>query len=163
MKDKQKNKKAKKQEQDFEMLYKRAIADYQNLTKQTAKEKEEFARYVKSNMIMEFIPIYENLKLAVDHTEAKKENGEGLPKETEEVALGVKVILSQFEKILQENGVDIIDEIDVEFDPEKHEAVTQITTDKKEKVDKIAMIVKSGYKLGDKVIQVAKVAVYSCK
>lgn len=148
---------------DFEGMYKRALADYQNLQKTTAKEKEEFARYIKANLIMEFIPIYEHLNLAVDHADAEKENGKVLAQEVESVVLGIKAILSQFEKILQESGIDIINKVNVEFNPREHDAVTKVPTDEKESINKVAMIIKPGYRLGGKTIQPAKVAVYGDK
>jgi len=155
MKDKQENKKTRKQKEDkknFEDLYKRAIADYQNLQKQTAKEKEEFARYVKSNMIMEFILIYENLKSAVEHSDENNHDN---------WLEGVKFVIKQFEDMLANNGVQIINPVDESFDPAEHEAVEKIETENKKEVDKIVKVVKQGYKMGDKVIQPAKVVVYA--
>ncbi|MDP3899474.1 MAG: nucleotide exchange factor GrpE [bacterium] len=137
---------------DYENLYKRALADYQNLQKQTAREKEEFARYVKGNLIMEFIPIYENLRTAIDHS--GEENS---------WLTGVKYVIKQFEDMLANNGVQIINPVGEEFNPHEHEAVEKQETEDETKVGKVAKVLKQGYKLGDKVIQVAKVIVYSEK
>ncbi|MDP2736642.1 MAG: nucleotide exchange factor GrpE, partial [bacterium] len=52
---------------DWQNLYKRALADYQNLLKQTAKEKMEFAVYANENMLREILPVYDNLKMAMEH------------------------------------------------------------------------------------------------
>ncbi len=138
--------------EDYKNLYTRALADYQNLQKETTKEKEEFARYVKSNMIMEFIPIYENLKTAVEHSE-----------DDNQWLKGVEYIIKQFEDMFANNGVQIINPVDESFNPEEHEAVEKIETENKKQIDKIVKVVKQGYKMGDKVIQPAKVVVYSFK
>ena len=159
MKDKKENNKAKKpenksEEKDFEMLYKRALADYQNLQKQNAKEKEEFARYVKGNLIVEFIPIYENLKSAVEH--ADEDSHDNWLK-------GVEYVIKQFEDMLANNGVSVINPIGEEFDPHEHEAIEKEETDDNDKNNKVAKVLKQGYKMGGKVIQAARVAVYSYK
>ncbi|MFA5318357.1 MAG: nucleotide exchange factor GrpE [Patescibacteria group bacterium] len=144
----------KNKHEDFENLYKRALADYQNLVKQTTKEKEEFARYVKGNLIMEFIPIYENLKIAVDHADSKNHDS---------WLQGVQFVIKQFEDMLANNGVQIINPVDEQFNPAEHEAVEKVETEDEKQVDKIVKIVKQGYKMGNKVIQPAKVVVYSLK
>jgi len=159
-----KEEKKKDRHEDFENLYKRALADYQNLQKQTTKEKEEFARYVKGNLIMEFIPIYENLKTAVDHADSESHDS---------WLQGVNYVIKQFEDMLANNGVQIINPLSAEassedgggeeFNPAEHESVSAEATTEKGKVDKIVKVVKQGYKIGDKVIQAAKVIVYNLK
>ena len=144
----------KNKHEDFENLYKRALADYQNLQKQTAKEKEEFARYVKGNLIMEFIPIYENLKTAVEHSD--KDNHDSWLQ-------GVNYVIKQFEDMLANNGVQIISPEGEDFNPTEHEAVEKVETSDEKQANKVAKIVKQGYKMGGKVTQPAKVVVYSLK
>lgn len=151
MKNKKTNKDNKKK-QDYENLYKRALADYQNLQKQTAKEKQEFAKYANANLILEILPIYENLKTAVEHSE---EDNQWLE--------GVQYVVKQFEYFLQNNGVEVINPKGQEFNPAEHEAVEQVETENKKQVNKVAKVVKLGYKMYGKVLQAAKVAVFSCK
>jgi len=139
---------------DFEHLYKRALADYQNLQKQTAKEKEEFARYVKANVLMEFIPIYEHLKAAIAHTDEKNHD---------QWLAGVAYVIKQFEDMLANNGVAVINPLNEVFNPAEHEAVEKEETVDEKQVNIVAKVVKTGYKMGDKVIQAAKVVVYSEK
>ncbi len=144
----------KTRDQDFKNLYKRALADYQNLVKQTAREKEDFVRYLKGNLIMEFIPIYENLKNAVEHADGESHD---------KWLKGVQYVIKQFEDVLANNGVQIIDPAGGKFDPAEHEAVEKTETEDKKQANKVAKVVKQGYKMSDKVIQAAKVAVYTLK
>ncbi|OGF26628.1 nucleotide exchange factor GrpE [Candidatus Falkowbacteria bacterium RIFOXYC2_FULL_47_12] len=139
---------------DFENLYKRALADYQNLQKQTAKEKEEFARYVKANLILEFIPIYEHLKTAIAHADEKNHD---------QWLAGVQYVIKQFEDMLANNGVEVINPLNEPFNPAEHEAVEKEEIEDEKQVNTVAKVVKTGYKIGDKVIQAAKVVVYSEK
>lgn len=139
---------------DFEALYKRALADYQNLQRQTIKEKEEFATYAKAGVIMDMIPVYENLVSAVSY--ADENTGD-------QWITGVKYVIKQFEDILAQNGISIIDPVGETFDHAEHEAVEQVETGDKKRADTVAKVVKRGYKLNDRVLQPAQVSVYVLK
>src|SRR5680860_1277033 len=54
--------KLKNEEEDFENMYKRALADYQNLLKQSAQDRQDFVKYANEGLILEMIPVYDNLK-----------------------------------------------------------------------------------------------------
>ncbi|PIT94229.1 nucleotide exchange factor GrpE, partial [Candidatus Falkowbacteria bacterium CG10_big_fil_rev_8_21_14_0_10_43_11] len=54
---------------DLEYKWKRALADYQNLQKETAKEKVEFIKFANSNLLMEILPVYENLRTSLAHAD----------------------------------------------------------------------------------------------
>ena len=137
---------------DLEYKWKRALADYQNLQKETAKEKAEFVKFANSAILMEILPVYENLKTSLEH--ADENNHDAWLK-------GIKHVIKQFENILKDNGVEIINPVDSEFNPAEHEAVEKMETDDEKQVNKIAKVVKIGYKLHDRVIQAAKVVVYA--
>ena len=137
---------------DLEYKWKRALADYQNLQKETAKEKAEFVKFANSAILMEIFPVYENLKTSLEH--ADENNHDAWLK-------GIKHVIKQFENILKDNGVEIINPVDSEFNPAEHEAVEKMETDDEKQVNKIAKVVKIGYKLHDRVIQAAKVVVYA--
>ena len=62
--------------QELDNKYKRALADYQNLLKRTAKEKEEFFKYSSEQLITEFIPVYDNLKMSLNHTDEQIEKND---------------------------------------------------------------------------------------
>ena len=68
--DEQKNKeleKLKVQVEEYLNGWKRALADYENLKKQTQKEKEEFAKFATLNFVISLIPVYDHLKLSFNH------------------------------------------------------------------------------------------------
>lgn len=133
--------------------WKRALADYENLKKQTEIEKQEFVRFANANLLLGLIPVYENLKLALVH--APKNN---------EWTKGVEHIKNQFKQVFDYNGVEeIIPKAGDKFDIEIHEAVEhtdkiQISADNTDK-SKISKVVSCGYKLNSKVFVPAKVVV----
>lgn len=143
-----------RQESDFESMYKRALADYHNLLKQTAKEKEEFARYANLNFIMEILPVIDNFKISVEH----------IPEDQRENAWvqGINYIKKQLLDILIANGIEEIKTIGEKFNPEIHEAIKNKKgglEEKENKKDIITKEISSGYKMNGKIIRAAKVIV----
>jgi len=106
--------------------------------------------------LMEILPVYENLRTSLAH--ADENNHDAWLK-------GIKHVIKQFESILKDNGVEIIDPLGLEFNPSEHEAVESsfVETSEDKRIGKIAKVIKIGYKLNDRVIQAAKVVVYNKK
>ena len=139
---------------DWQKKYLRALADYQNLLKQTAKEKMEFAIYANEQMLKEILPVYDHLKLAMEH-----HNGES----SDEWLAGVKHVVKQFKDVLEKIGVEEIKVKDKKFDHNLMDAIKSEET-KDENLDgQVAKEVKAGYKLNGKIIEPAKVVVYKLK
>ena len=129
---------------ELEHKYKRALADYQNLVKQTAKEKQEFVKYANEQLLHEILPVYDNLKLALMHAKETPNNSN--------IIKGVGYVIKQFKDVLENLGVEEIETVGKKFDHHIMEAVEG-------KGDKVAKEVKPGYKLNGKVIAPAKVIV----
>jgi len=128
--------------ESFEHKYKRALADYQNLLKQTAKEREEFIKYANEQVIYDIIPVYDNLRVAMEHIdEAATKSG---------WSEGVKYVIKQFKDILENMGVEEIETAGKKFDYHSMEALEG-------KGETVIKTVKPGYKLRGKVIIPAKV------
>jgi len=140
--------------ENFENLYKRALADYQNLLKQTAKEKMEFAVYANEQMLREILPVYDHLNMAIAH-----HNGES----SDEWITGVKHVVKQFKDVLEKIGVEEIKVKDKKFDHNLMDALSNEETEDKKLDDLVAKEIKAGYKLNGKVIEPAKVIVYKLK
>lgn len=139
---------------ELENKYKRALADYQNLLRQTAKEKEEFVRYANENLLQEILPVYDNLKISLNH--AGEDSMGGLIE-------GIKHVVRQFADTLKNIGVEEIKTIGEEFDHNTMEAIDKEKTDDEKKDNIVSKEMMPGYKLKDKIIRAAKVAVYEYK
>lgn len=125
-----------------ENKYLRALADYQNLLKQSARERQEFVKYANEQMLHELIPVYDNLKISLSHIdEAASQNG---------WAEGIKYVVKQFKDVLQGIGVEEIETVGKDFDHHSMEAMDG-------QGDKVVKEIKSGYKLNGKLIIPAKV------
>jgi molecular chaperone GrpE len=130
--------------EDYKERYLRALADYQNLLRQTQKEKEEFFRYALADFLYDLLPTYDNLKLAVSSLSPEEEKNPWVA--------GVRHVLRQFQEALAAKGVEEIKTVGEKFDPETMEAMSG----EGETVEKE---LKPGYKLNGKVIVAAKVTV----
>ncbi len=154
-----KNKKHKKDykelSKDWENKYKRALADYQNLVKEKAREKQEFVKYANEQLILEILPIFDNLKEAFKHSD-KEINKNGWLE-------GIKYVIKQFRNVLENNGVKEIKVLGKEFDHQKMEAVENKDTEDEKKDGIVAKELKSGYELNGKVIIPSRVVVYKYK
>ncbi|MFA6389990.1 MAG: nucleotide exchange factor GrpE, partial [Patescibacteria group bacterium] len=158
-----------REKHDFEHKYKRALADYQNLLKRTAEEKSECAKYASENLIQAILPVYDNLKLALMHSNGAKDgsdeknsgkDGAGNGGQIEE---GLKMVLRQFKNILEEEGVKEIETAGKPYDPHAMEAMGHTATNDKKMDGIVAEELKPGYRLKGKVIVPARVKVFEFK
>jgi molecular chaperone GrpE len=76
---------------------------------------------------------------------------------------GVEYIYSQMNSLFEEYGVRAIGVVGETFDPNIHESIELVTTDKKEDDHKVAMVIQKGYKLGERVMRPARVNVFEYK
>ena len=121
---------AKEEIADLKDKYLRSVAEFDNYRKRTMKEKAELLL---------------NGAEKTDDAEALKE--------------GMKLIFQKFEKVLGGLGVNKIETKDADFDTDLHEAIAMVPGMGDEKKGKVLDCVLTGYKLNDKVIRHAKVAV----
>ena len=140
----------KKEAAEFKQGWQRALADYKNLQAETSKRRGEWAQMSETQILEEFIPVYEHLKLAI--------NNEQLTSDTSPWVAGVKYVLKQFADILKAHGVEEIKTVGEKFDPRFHEAVGHEEVEGKSEGEIIKEI-SGGYKVGDKVIRAARVII----
>lgn len=138
--------KLRKDNKELENQYKRALADYQNLSKHTSNEKIEFFKYSLEKFLLEILPIYDNLKMAINTLEEKDLNNPWVE--------GIKYVIKQFQELFISNNVEEIKTIGEKFDYNKMEAV-------KGDGDIVKKELRPGYILNGKVIIPAKVVLFS--
>ena len=149
---------------DYEEKWKRALADYDNLKKETAKEKSEMAQFARGMAALDFVDIYDNIKkaLAMALPLPEGENQRGW----ENWKQGIEHIKSQFAGALKDLGVEEIKTVGEKFDPNLHEAAGEEATPSSDGVSTsfrqpgiIIREITGGYKMGDKVVKAAKVII----
>jgi molecular chaperone GrpE len=132
--------------------YVRLYAEFDNFRRRSSKEKLEMIQSSNEQLLKALLPV------ADDFERAEKSFKDRNDKEAE----GFSLIHIKFKKILEQYGVKTMEaSTDTNFNPDIHEAITQVpATDEKLK-GKIIDVVEKGYLLNDKVIRFAKVVVGS--
>lgn len=135
--------------EEYKSGWQRALADYNNLKNEVAKEKADWAVWSEQRILEEFIPVYGNFKKAF-----AVETGE-VTKEQENWATGIKYIMKQYGDILRNHQVEEIKTVGEKFDPVYHEALGEEESDIEEGI--IVKEIDGGYTVKGKVMKVAKV------
>lgn len=127
--------------------WKRSQADFVNYKRRSEQEKEETRQFANSVLICNLLPVIDDLERALN----------SVPKELAKLPWveGVRLIERKFHSILEAQGVTPIKARGKPFDPNLHEAT--MCSQGKEGV--VVKELKKGYKLRDKVIRPAMVAV----
>ncbi|MBI1888747.1 MAG: nucleotide exchange factor GrpE [Candidatus Spechtbacteria bacterium] len=140
----------KKERQEYLYGWQRALADFQNHIKQSAKEMEEFRRFAAIRTIAKILVVLDNLEFA------EKSMPEHIKNDV--WGKGVLQVKKQFESILKGEGVEKIDpKTGEKFDPSRAETVEEVES--KDAHGTIVEVVENGYLLEGKVIKPAKVKV----
>ncbi|MCH5207209.1 MAG: nucleotide exchange factor GrpE [Oscillospiraceae bacterium] len=127
----------------------RTMAEYDNFRKRTAREKEALRAEIITGVVSKFLPVMDNLERALS-ADCSDDNYKS----------GVKMIYDSFMETLSGLGVEEIQSDGAPFDPNLHQAVHRIEDPEKESGTVVQTFAK-GYKIGEKVIRFAMVAVVS--
>lgn len=127
--------------------YLRIAAEYDNFRKRSAGERLRAAEDATVRAVSEFLSVADNFERASQADSAD-----------ENYKKGIEMIFNQFNMILNKLGVTEIEALGAEFNPNLHHAVNQIEDESLGK-NAVCEVFQKGYKLGDKVIRYAMVAV----
>ena len=131
--------------------YLRLQAEFDNFRKRTMKEKLEFMVTAGRDTISVLLPVLDDFDRAKKN--AEDENS------TEPFSEGVMLVYDKLYKNLEQKGLKAMESTGEEFDPELHEAITEIPAPNEEMKGKVMDTVEKGYFLKDKIIRHAKVVV----
>ena len=126
----------------------RRAADLDNYRKRLTKETEDKVRFANQSVVKDFLPVMDNIEMALQHAE------EGSP-----LREGIELTIKSFKDALSKHGVKEVDaEIGTIFDPAVHEAIMMDNNTEYEN-NAVTLCVQKGYLLNDRVIRPAKVKV----
>jgi len=137
-------------EEELTELLKRTQANFENYRKQTEKRMEEFQQFATKDLLLQILPILDNLELAL---KTSTQNVEDLKK-------GVEMIYAQIFQLLENQGLQPID-CQGKFNPHLHEALMKEGSDQPEGT--ILEELQKGFTLNDRVIRHAKVKISTKK
>ena len=131
--------------------YLRQVAEFDNYRKRTLKERAELILNGGEKTITALLPVLDDMERAM-------QNGEKTD-DPQVLREGMTLIYQKLMKVLEAQGVTKIDTQDADFDTSLHEAVALVPGMGDDKKGKVIDCMATGYKLNDKVIRYAKVAV----
>ena len=129
----------------------RQMAEFDNFRKRTIKERAELILNGGEKVITALLPVIDDMERAL-------QNGEKTD-DPQVLREGMTLIYQKLMKVLEGQGVSRIDTQDADFDTSLHEAVALVPGMGDDKKGKVIDCMATGYKLNDKVIRYAKVAV----
>ncbi|HDI51101.1 MAG TPA: nucleotide exchange factor GrpE [Bacteroidetes bacterium] len=131
----------------------RLAAEFDNYRKIAAREVEERTRLANENLIVDLLPVLDDLERFV----SAGEDGKNIT-DVKAFYEGILLIYQKLKKILERWGLEAIEAVGKEFDVELHEALMTVESEE-HPANTIVQELQRGYKLNDKVIRHAKVAV----
>ncbi len=130
----------------------RTAADFENYRKRSEKEIGEIRKFAAKQLLLDFLPVMDNFERAVEHLPADPEE----PLKT--MVTGIKMIKDGFLATLRRHGAEPFDSLGKTFDPNIHEALTQMPTGDYEP-GQVCQVMERGYMLQDRLLRPAKVVV----
>ena len=131
--------------------YLRAVADLENYKKRSIREKADIIKYGKEEIIRDILPFVDSLDRALDHADSS---------DVQAFKEGIRLIQEQLLSCLKKHGVEKIDSIGLDFDPNFHEALMQVESEEHAE-NKVVNEVEKGYLLNGRLLRPSKVCI--CK
>ncbi len=129
----------------------RLLAEFENFKKRTIREKLDIMNTAAQDTMTALLPVLD------DFDRAKKVAEDD--SSTEQFSEGVNLVYQKLYGVLTQKGLKPMESTNNDFDPELHEAITDIPAPTPEMKGKIIDTIDKGYFLNDKIIRHAKVVV----
>ena len=136
----------------FRDLALRTQADFENYKKRAARERDEGIKYANRSLLERLVPIIDNFELGLS---AAREEGERSP-----IYSGMSMVHKQLNDFLTDNGLEPIDAVGKQFDPNLHDAIGHEPSDKVPE-GRVIRQTRRGYRLKDRLLRPAAVVVSS--
>lgn len=130
--------------------YLRALADFDNFRKRQREETARLTSNAREDLILKLLPMVDNFDRALQAAEAEHSY--------ESLVEGVALTLKHIREMLQKEGLEPIDAVGQEFNPEFHEALMRIETGEYPE-NTVVDELEKGYTLNGKVLRPARVRV----
>lgn len=143
--------KAQAESADWKDKYVRLYAEFDNYKRRTSKERIDLIKTANEDLMSSLIPVIDDFDRALKNIPSTEE--------TKALREGVELIHNKFNKTLEQKGLTPMNAQGEVFNPDLHEAITQIPAPSADMKGKVVDEVEKGYFLGEKVIRYAKVVI----
>lgn len=127
------------------------MAEFDNFRKRTLREKSELIKNAAESAFKGLLPIVDDFERALKASEDSNDS--------ETARQGMELIYKKLKKYMEQNGVKEMNSSDLDFNPDRHEAISVVPVPNDAQKGKILDTVEKGYTINDKVLRHAKVVV----
>jgi molecular chaperone GrpE len=133
----------------------RALADAENARKRSDKDRREAENYGGSKLARDMLPVYDNMKRALETTTEEQKEAFGPLLE------GVELTMRELLNVFKKHGIEVIaPEVGDKFDPKHHEAMFEAPVPGTV-AGEIIQVAAEGFMLHDRLLRPAQVGVSS--
>jgi len=130
----------------------RLQADFDNFRKRNLREKEELSNYASQKIITSLLPVLDDFERAIQAAQSNMDLHESY-------LTGLDMIYRQLWAVLQKEGLEEIVALGQLFDPSVHEAVMTCQATDEIEDNTVALVLRKGYTMKEKVIRAVLVQV----
>jgi molecular chaperone GrpE len=130
--------------------YLRLYAEFDNYKKRSVREKLDWMKTAAQDTMSVLLPVLDDFDRARKFATAKEEKS---------WSEGVELVYHKLFTVLKQKGLEPMSSTGEPFDPELHEAITEIPAPAEDLKGKVVDTIEKGYRLNDKIIRHAKVVV----
>lgn len=129
----------------------RLLAEFENYKKRSAREFTDLIKTASRDIMADLLPVLDDFDraLKIIHEQSREDS----------VAEGLKLVHHKLFKTLESRGLKPMDTEGADFDPDRHEALTEIPAPSEDLKGKVVDTIEKGYLLNEKIIRHAKVVV----
>ncbi|MDQ0008694.1 molecular chaperone GrpE [Luteibacter jiangsuensis] len=126
----------------------RERAEIENQRRRLQRDLDNARRFANEKLLGELLPVYDGIVLGLANESA----------DAKTLREGLDLTLKQLEKVIQGNGLSVIDPLHQPFNPEHHQAISSVTSNEHVPGTVVA-VVQKGFVLNDRLLRPALVAV----
>ncbi|MDR0640231.1 MAG: nucleotide exchange factor GrpE [Holosporales bacterium] len=126
----------------------RSVAELQNLQRRFERERADLMKYSISGFSKDVLTIRDNLKLAL----------ENCPDESNVIVDGIKLTITEMDRVLMRYGITLINSMGKEFNPHLHQAIVEIE-DENQRPGMVVKVMQDGFMIHDRLLRPALVGV----
>ena len=140
---------------EFKDRFMRALADAENSRKRSEKDRREAEQYGGSKLARDMLPVYDNLKRALEAvTDEQREHMAAMLE-------GVELTMREIVNVFKKHGIEVISPVVGDrFDPQQHQAMFEAPVPGTKAGD-IIDVAAEGFMLHDRLLRPAQVGVSS--
>lgn len=139
----------------FEEKWLRVVAELDNVRKRSRREVVETRRFAQADVLRSLLEFQDHFERALQTSEENQDTGE-----SNSFRDGVELIFQELRRVLKDKGVEPMEAMGAEFDPNFHEAVGQLAREGTEP-GRVIEVVQQGFHFGDLVLRPARVIISS--